>query len=149
MNSEPNRRWRRRGNSGKSGPNPRRIPWASTLIARFLGWTEIPERRRYWAGVIFEQRGIHLTSAGKLRAHEPSRPRTDVTLRASYARMRTVQVRGKFRLHHRVAGFPAELNRLGVFVSLVAPEGGNQQKAHTADNKESEVLTVSGIGEVN
>src|ERR1039458_6660568 len=99
------------------------------LIAGFLSRTKIFDGGRDRPWEFIEQRRINLVSARKLGAHKPGGTRADVTLCAGDARVRPLQVGSQFRLHYRVAGLAAKLNRLRELIGFVAPHSGNQQEA--------------------
>src|SRR5262249_7833376 len=50
----------------------------------------------------------HLPHTRKLATHEPGGSRANMALHTLHSRMRRALVRREFRLHHRMAGLPAE-----------------------------------------
>src|SRR5205085_5650630 len=99
-----------------------------TVLARLLRGAQIVDGAGDRARILLEGDRIELIRARQLRAHEPTRAGADTTFDASDARVRAGLVSDELRLHHRVAGLPAEVDRLAVLVSAVAAEGAHEDE---------------------
>ena len=55
----------------------------------------------------------------------------------------------ELRLHRRVAGLAAELDRFRVLVGLITAEGGDEQKRDAASRKDGEHPSVAWPGEID
>ena len=119
------------------------------LLAGFLRRAQVFDRRGDRARVFVKGRGVKLVGAGNLGFDEPRRSGADVTLRAGNAGVRAVLVSDQFRLHHRVAGLAAELDRSGEMIGVVAAHGAEQQENQAPADEEAEHTAVARAREID
>ena len=101
-----------------------------TLFAGLARRAQVLYRRWNRARIGVESNGNHLPQAGKLRPHEPSRARSDVTLDAGHARVRRILIGGVFGIHHGMARLAAEIGRVHVLDTAVRGGPDDQKIEH-------------------
>src|SRR5690349_20247304 len=68
---------------------------------------------------------------------------------ARHTSMGPIHVSDELGFHNTVAGLAAELDRLGVVITSIATDGGNEQEQHAAGNKEAKNAPVARPGQID
>src|ERR1039457_2801557 len=97
-----------------------------TLLAGFTRRAQVLYRRRNRTRISMESYGDDLAQAGEFRPDKTTCSRADVTLDASYPRVRRILVGGVLGVHHGVAGFAAEVRRIHILNPAV--RGGTENQ---------------------